>query len=87
MTRLAGSRLWLILPLIAILIFAVLLGFALLRMFKVEADMRVDAEQNMLWVMHQSERAARRLIETTMRAELGEANAEEVALRLGASRD
>lgn len=82
MNRLGGSRLWLSLPLIAILIFAVLLGFALLRMFKVEADIRVDAEQNMLWVMHQSESAARRLIETTMRAELGETDSDEVALRL-----
>lgn len=82
MKRLGGSRLWLILPLVAILIFGVLLGFALLRMLKVEADIRVDAEQNMLWVMHQSESAARRLVETTMRAELGETDVDEVALRL-----
>ena len=82
MRHLGGSRLWLSLPVVTILIFAVLLGFALLRMFKVEADIRVDAEQNMLWVIHQSESAARRLIETTMRAELGETDADEVALRL-----
>ena len=72
----------LILPLIAILIFAVLLAFALNRMVRVADDIRVDAEHNMLWVMHQSEIAARRLIETTLRAELGEANADEIALRL-----
>ncbi len=82
MRRLCGSRIRLILPVIAILIFAVLLGFALIRMFKVEADIKVDAEQNMLWVMHQSESATRRLVETTLRAELGEADAEEIALRL-----
>ncbi|MEP2418629.1 MAG: PAS domain-containing protein, partial [Marinomonas sp.] len=72
----------LILQLIAILIFAVLLAFALNRMVRVADDIRVDAEHNMLWVMHQSEIAARRLIETTLRAELGEANADEIALRL-----
>ncbi|WP_417260528.1 ATP-binding protein [Celeribacter sp.] len=82
MKRLSGSGLRLILPLIAILVFAVLLGFALLRMVKVETDIRMNAEQNMLWVMHQSESAARRLIETTMRAELGEGDTEEIALRL-----
>ncbi|WP_394707900.1 ATP-binding protein [Roseovarius pacificus] len=69
-------------PLTALLIFAVLLGFALVRMSKVENDIRMDAEQNMLWVMHQSESAARRLIEATMRAELGEADADEISLRL-----
>lgn len=82
MKRLAGTGLGLVLPLVAILIFAVLLGFALLRMDRVENDIRMDAEQNMLWVMHQSESAARRLVETTLRAELGEAEADEIALRL-----
>ncbi len=82
MTRLARPGFGLILPLVAILVFAVLLGFSLQRMVKVSNDIRVDAEQNMLWVMHQSESAARRLVETTLRAELGEADAEEIALRL-----
>lgn len=82
MKRLSGPGLSLTLPLIAILVFALLLGYALFRMVKVEADIRMDAEHNMLWVIHQSESAARRLIETTMRAELGEGDAEEIALSL-----
>lgn len=82
MKRWGGTGIGFALPLIAILVFATLLGFALLRMVKVENDIRVDAEQNMLWVMHQSESAARRLIETTLRAELGQADADEFALRL-----
>ncbi|TNF21454.1 MAG: PAS domain-containing protein [Rhodobacteraceae bacterium] len=82
MTRAGAPRFWMLLPLGAILAFAVLLAFSLSRMVQVETDIRVDAEQNMLWVMHQSESAARRLVETTLRAELGEAGAGEVALRL-----
>ncbi|WP_289042680.1 PAS domain-containing sensor histidine kinase [uncultured Aliiroseovarius sp.] len=77
-----GAGLRLILPLVAILVFVILLTFSLLRMVEVETDMRVDAEQNMLWVMHQSESAARRLVEATMQAELGEVDAGQIALRL-----
>lgn len=82
MRRAVAPRLWLVLPLIAILVFVVLLVFSILRMLEVETDIRVDAERNMLWVIHQSDSAARRLVETTLRAELGEAGAEEVALRM-----
>lgn len=81
MRRLGGSALWLVLPLCAVAVFAVLLTLSLIRMIEVEADMRVEAEQNMLWVMHQSEVAARRLVQTALAAELGEADADEVALR------
>ncbi|NUH66353.1 PAS domain-containing sensor histidine kinase [Sulfitobacter sp. S0837] len=82
MRPLGRPGLALILPLIAIFVFAVLLAFALNRMVRVADDIRVNAEHNMLWVMHQSEIAARRLVETTLRAELGEADAAEIALRL-----
>ncbi|QYX56447.1 PAS domain-containing sensor histidine kinase [Roseovarius sp. SCSIO 43702] len=81
MTRTGGSALWLALPLFAVAAFAVLLTSSLVRMTRLEADMRVEAEQNMLWVMHQSEAAARRLTETALLAELGEADAEDLALR------
>lgn len=80
--RSGGSAYWLVLPLVAVAAFAVLLTFSLVRMIRVEADMRVEAEQNMLWVMHQSEAAARRLGETVLLAELGEADTAEIALRL-----
>lgn len=82
MTRLGRPGPALILPILAILVFAVLLTFALNRMVRVADDIRVDAEHNMLWVMHQTDSAARRLVETTLRAELGEADANEIALRL-----
>ncbi|MEQ5829401.1 PAS domain-containing sensor histidine kinase [Sulfitobacter sp. NFXS29] len=82
MTRLGRPGPALILPILAILVFAVLLTFALNRMVRVADDIRVDAEHNMLWVMHQTNSAARRLVETTLRAELGEADANETALRL-----
>lgn len=81
MTRFAKPRLGLMLPLVAILIFAGLLTFSLIRMFNVENAMRVEAEENMLWVLHQSEVAALRLIDTTAQAELGEAGPDELSLR------
>ncbi|HLS18619.1 MAG TPA: ATP-binding protein [Paracoccaceae bacterium] len=80
--RLSGrSALRLALPLGAIAVFALLLAFSLIRMVGIQADMRVGAEQNMLWVMHQGETAARRLNEAAILAERGEATAEELALR------
>ncbi|WP_099826496.1 sensor histidine kinase [Oceaniglobus indicus] len=82
MTRLPRPAIRLVLPFLAVVIFAGLLAFSLVRMTRVESDMRVDAEQNMLWVMHQAASAARRVTETTLRAELGEAEPAEIALRL-----
>lgn len=82
MKRLHHFRLWLILPLAAVLVFAVLLLFSLYRLFDVQNAMRVNAEQNMLWVFHQSEVAALRLTEVVERADIGEADLDELALRL-----
>lgn len=75
------SVIGLIFPLAAVLVFAVLLTFSLIRMFEVENAMRVEAEQNMLWVLHQGEVAALRLAETVARVELGEADLDEISLR------
>lgn len=75
------KRLGLILPLGAVLVFAVLLTFSLIRMSRVESDMRVGAEQNMLWVLHQADVAALRFSETVALAELGLADDEDLALR------
>ncbi|GAW36248.1 sensor protein KdpD [Roseovarius sp. A-2] len=72
--------LWLILPLAAVLVFAVLLSFSLVRMFAVQNAMRVDAEKNMLWVFHQSDVAALRLTKTVALVELGEAAQDDLAL-------
>jgi PAS domain S-box-containing protein len=81
MRRLASPVLGVALTLAAVLSFAGLLGFSLNRMVDVENAMRVNAEQNMLWVLHQSEVAALRLAETAALAELGEAGASDIILR------
>jgi PAS domain S-box-containing protein len=58
-----------------------LLTFSLIRMFEIENAMRVEAEQNMLWVLHQSEVAALRMTETASLADLGEATPGDLSLR------
>lgn len=70
-----------ILPLAVVPVFALLLTFSLTRMFEIEKDMRVEAEQNMLWVLHQAEVAALRLGETAALVALGEAQQSELSLR------
>ncbi len=82
MTRSRNTVLGLILPLGAALAFVMLLTFSLLRMFEVQNAMRVGAEQNMLWVLHQGEIAARRMSQTVALAELGEAGQDDLSLRL-----
>jgi PAS domain S-box-containing protein len=81
MKRVGNTVFGVILPLVAVLVFAVLLTFSLMRMFEVESAMRVEAEKNMLWVLHQSEVAALQLSATAMLAELGKAGADDVSLR------
>lgn len=70
-----------ILPLAAVPVFALLLSLSLIRMFEIEKDMRVEAEQNMLWVLHQAEVAALRLGETAALVGLGEAQQSALSLR------
>ena len=82
MKRPGGSVLWLALPIVAVVVFTLLLTVSLQRMIRIEADMRVEAEQNMLWVMHESEAAARRLREAALLAELDRAQEADIALRL-----
>ena len=81
MTRLGNSIIGLILPLAAVLVFAVLLTVSLIRMFEIENVMRVEAEQNMQWVLHQTEVAALRMTETAALADLGKVAKDEISLR------
>ena len=81
MIRFRNLAFGLLLPLVAVFVFAVLLTFSLIRMLEVENAMRVGAEKNMLWVFHQSEVAARRLTETAALIGLGEADADDLSLR------
>ncbi|QDY71155.1 sensor histidine kinase [Qingshengfaniella alkalisoli] len=81
MIRFRNLAFGLLLPLVAVVVFAVLLAFSLVRMIEIENAMRVEAEENMLWVLHQSEVAARRLAETAALIDLGEADTDDLALR------
>ena len=46
MRRVGNTIFGVILPLVAVLVFAVLLTFSLMRMFEVESAMRVEAERS-----------------------------------------
>lgn len=81
MIRFRNLAFGLLLPLVAVVVFAVLLTISLNRMIAVENAMQVEAEENMLWVFHQSEIAARRLTETAALIDLGEADTDELELR------
>lgn len=50
-----------VLPSITIGIFAVLIAFSLLRLSAIEKDMRIEATQNMLWVISRSQIASLKL--------------------------
>ncbi|MFY0990527.1 ATP-binding protein [Halomonas sp. C05BenzN] len=50
-----------VLPGLAILAFATFLGFSLVRLAQVEQDMRINVDENMLWVITQAQVASHRL--------------------------
>lgn len=60
---------------LAILAFATFLGFALARLFLVEQDMRVNVDENMLWVITQAQVASHRLDGEVNRRLLGDLEA------------
>ncbi len=61
--------------------FALLLAFALMRLSGVERDMRVEATQNMLWVISQTQTASLRLSDTIMQFASGAVDEPEVQRR------
>ena len=61
---------------LAILTFATFLGFALLRLFLVEQDMRDNVDENMLWVITQAQVASHRLDGEVNRHLLGDPDAD-----------
>ncbi|HHX89707.1 MAG TPA: PAS domain-containing protein [Paracoccus sp.] len=65
----------------AILAFAAFLVFALVKLIEIERDMRVDASENMLWVIAQTQRESLRLDATAARRAAGLDTGEELALR------
>lgn len=66
----ASRRSALVLPGVAILAFAIFLGFALLRLFLVEQDMRDNVDENMLWVTTQAQVASHRFDQALSRRAL-----------------
>lgn len=51
MKNAAGAIFGIVLPVLAIVIFIALLAFSLMRLSTIERDMRIEATQNMLWVI------------------------------------
>ncbi len=57
----AGPQLGYVLNLLAIVVFGLFLCFALVRLADIEREMRIEASENMVWVMSQSQREVLRL--------------------------
>ncbi len=69
------------LPVSAIVIFVVLLAFSLMRLSDIERDMRIEATQNMLWVISRAHIASLQLGEAVAGSVAGEVDREQMELR------
>lgn len=63
-----------------IAVFAAFLGFALFKLMQIERQMRIEASENMLWVVTQTQREALRFDVTMSRASAGMSAADELGL-------
>lgn len=70
MTGAGRAVLGVALPMLAIAIFVVLLAFSLMRLAEIERDMRIEATQNMLWVISRAHIASLQLGETVAGGEI-----------------
>src|SRR5690606_30006005 len=70
------------LPVSAIAIFVVLLAFSLMRLSDIERNMRIEATQNMLWVISQAHISSLQLSEAIADNAAGEADHAQTELRL-----
>lgn len=66
MSRSLRALLGVALPILAIVIFVVLLAFSLMRLSDIERDMRIEATQNMLWVISRAHIASLQLGKTAV---------------------
>ena len=78
MIRSARNIVGLILSITGVGIFALLLAFALMRLSEIERDMRVEASQNMLWVISQAQVASLQLSDTITQFASGAADGPEL---------
>ncbi|MHA6688897.1 sensor histidine kinase [Devosia sp. A449] len=81
MSRSARTLIGIALPILTIAIFALLLAFSLMRLSNIERDMRIEATQNMVWVVSRSHVASLQLSEAAARRSLGEIDQETLQLR------
>lgn len=82
MNRRARSLLGVALPVSAIIIFVVLLAFSLMRLSDIERNMRLEATQNMLWVISRAHVSSLQLGEAVARSVAGEVDPAGMELRL-----
>lgn len=69
------------LPVLAIVIFVLLLGFSLMRLSDIERDMRIEATQNMLWVISRAHISSLQLSETATASVTGRLDRARMDLR------
>ena len=69
------------LPVLTITIFVILLAFSLIRLSEVERDMRIEATQNMLWVISRAHVSSLQLGEAVAKHALDEMDQSELELR------
>lgn len=81
MSRSVRTLLGVALPLLAIVIFVVLLAFSLLRLSIIERDMRIEATQNMLWVISRAHVSSLQLSDTATERATGNADRAQMDLR------
>lgn len=69
------------LPALTLVVFVVLLAFSLTRLSGIERDMRIEASQNMLWVISRAHVASLQLGEAAARYPAGDTDRAELTLR------
>lgn len=82
MSRRARELLGVALPVSAIAIFVVLLAFSLMRLSDIERNMRIEATQNMLWVISRAHISSLLLSEAIANSASGEIDHAQMELRL-----
>lgn len=81
MNRSARALLGVALPLLAIVIFVLLLAFSLMRLSDIERDMRIEATQNMLWVISRGHVSSLQLSEAAAEQAIGNRDRAQMELR------
>src|SRR5690606_16078077 len=81
MSRQARALLGVALPVSAIVIFVALLAFSLMRLSDLERDMRIEATQNMLWVISRAHISSLQLGEAAAGSVAGEVDHAQLELR------